>query len=1198
MIRRSCCHRVTALRALSSHGAASLPFSSPTVPPSLRHVSSPSPTISSSYSTTSATHKSSSTEATQSSASSPPHYTRPPQTPRVRGGRQFGSEAATSLLQKMGYGDVELTAGQLIAIQELVAATNLSQDEMDNLSKEKQSVFNQEFLVEMSDDPMDGAGRVIENAQTQRVTTESLFAVNGEHQDKEETTTTTEANDRSSDPNANDYWSSAAESTAAEQLRESRHDYVTRIRGGQWAAPEALPADVEQNPAKTPLNEEQIDRIADFYHTVHGHPEINSTRPARHFIENNSYNDAVGLYGRQVADEVNDTFAAIYDYMDDSLEKFETDAMGHSGIKRHQHTWWNNVLTHIENEQHKIIQGEPGTDRAIYGPVFACLPAEQLAVIAVHTTLDHLLRQKQNQVKFVQLASALGKAVNDTIRTRDLMKKSRETWAKAQCGLTTLKGASRKQTRIYNNVLDVIVGKQSMGPRMYVKIGAVLLDKLMQSAKVENPNRRGHWEPALAHKHEKPINAITGIKMVNNQKRQGVIALHKWVIDGSLAVPNQAPMAHATLNPMLVPPVDWATPYNGGYLMLPTKLIRGRGTRRQSSILASARPEDQKSIYDGVNAIQKVAWKINTRLYDIQTEAYDLGLNIAELPCRKNIPLAPGPLVYEMIANAPSSPEEEEAITNVLHAKEMIAAKQAHWEYSYKMEQAEYDGTSQSTIHHSKLEVALEYYHEKAIYFPYTLDFRGRAYPTTPVFNHLGRDHTRCLLQFAEKKPLGNKGYRWLKIHLANLMGYDKESLDARQLYVEENLRRVIDSAEKPLTGDMWWMDADDPWQALAIMLEIADIESTDVPHEQYLSSVPVHQDGSCNGLQHYAALGRDQAGAAAVNLIATDNDKPADVYSRICDIVAKKVHYDATDATGPYWGVDEWDATTAINTKTGKIEDNPKKLEKLKAKWEKKVASAKLNCEVAKLLDGYVDRKLVKQTVMTSVYGVTFRGARDQIENRLREKIDEGVLNGKHWANDEYQTRFAAAGYIAELTLSSIGDLFEDANAIMNWLAEVADIVSMQDDPVQWITPMGFPIMQPYRNHTAGQIRTVMQHVVVAEVSEGLPISKQRQRTAFPPNFIHSLDATHMLMTAKECDAHGIDFAAVHDSYWTQAGSIDEMNEILRDEFVKLYDEENVLEDFAASLNVLYPGVEFPEVPDRGVFELNSVKGSKYFFA
>ena len=40
-----------------------------------------------------------------------------------------------------------------------------------------------------------------------------------------------------------------------------------------------------------------------------------------------------------------------------------------------------------------------------------------------------------------------------------------------------------------------------------------------------------------------------------------------------------------------------------------------------------------------------------------------------------------------------------------------------------------------------------------------------------------------------------------------------------------------------------------------------------------------------------------------------------------------------------------------------------------------------------ALVLTGNVDRKLVKQTVMTSVYGVTFVGARHQIGNRLKER-------------------------------------------------------------------------------------------------------------------------------------------------------------------------------------------------------------------
>jgi DNA-directed RNA polymerase len=52
------------------------------------------------------------------------------------------------------------------------------------------------------------------------------------------------------------------------------------------------------------------------------------------------------------------------------------------------------------------------------------------------------------------------------------------------------------------------------------------------------------------------------------------------------------------------------------------------------------------------------------------------------------------------------------------------------------------------------------------------------------------------------------------------------------------------------------------------------------------------------------------------------------------------------------------------------------------------------------------VDRKLVKQTVMTSVYGVTYVGARDQIKKRLKERCaiaDDSQL-------------FAAACYAAKV--------------------------------------------------------------------------------------------------------------------------------------------------------------------------------------
>lgn len=43
-------------------------------------------------------------------------------------------------------------------------------------------------------------------------------------------------------------------------------------------------------------------------------------------------------------------------------------------------------------------------------------------------------------------------------------------------------------------------------------------------------------------------------------------------------------------------------------------------------------------------------------------------------------------------------------------------------------------------------------------------------------------------------------------------------------------------------------------------------------------------QDGSCNGLQHYAALGRDLIGAISVNLMPCN--VPQDVYSAVAQQV------------------------------------------------------------------------------------------------------------------------------------------------------------------------------------------------------------------------------------------------------------------------------------------------------------------------
>src|ERR1019366_7718645 len=59
---------------------------------------------------------------------------------------------------------------------------------------------------------------------------------------------------------------------------------------------------------------------------------------------------------------------------------------------------------------------------------------------------------------------------------------------------------------------------------------------------------------------------------------------------------------------------------------------------------------------------------------------------------------------------------------------------------------------------------------ESRVYFPYSLDFRGRMYPIANYLTPQGDDLSRSLLKFAEGKVLDQDGITWLAIHGANCL--------------------------------------------------------------------------------------------------------------------------------------------------------------------------------------------------------------------------------------------------------------------------------------------------------------------------------------------------------------------------------------------------------------------------------------------
>src|SRR5579871_2286887 len=148
---------------------------------------------------------------------------------------------------------------------------------------------------------------------------------------------------------------------------------------------------------------------------------------------------------------------------------------------------------------------------------------------------------------------------------------------------------------------------------------------------------------------------------------------------------------------------------------------------------------------------------------------------------------------------------------------------------------------------------------------------------------------------------------------------------------------------------------------------------------------------------------------------------------------------------------------------------------------------------------------------------------------------------------------------------------MFKGAHEIQEWLKECAKRISRSLGPkdigeskpskslpylstVVWTTPLGLPVCQPYRKYDMKAISTLMSNIFLVNPNSIGPVNVRKQMTAFPPNFIHSLDASHMLMSAIACNKAGLTFAAVHDSFWTHASDVDTMNIVLREAFIKMH--------------------------------------------
>ena len=445
------------------------------------------------------------------------------------------------------------------------------------------------------------------------------------------------------------------------------------------------------------------------------------------------------------------------------------------------------------------------------------------------------------------------------------------------------------------------------------------------------------------------------------------------------------------------------------------------------------------------------------------------------------------------------------------------------------------------------------------IYFPHSMDFRGRMYPLPGRLNHTGSDPFRALLEYADPKPLGTVGVYWLKVHLANKMGMNKLTFDERAQFVDEHIDDVVRSAESPLSGDKWWQEGAEPLQALMACKELADALKCSQGPESFLSRIAVAVDGSYNGLQHYSAIGRDEFGGQLVNLVPSE--RPADAYTGILKVMMKTIEKDAVEFNEV--------AQRCIGSGIG-------------------------------LDKNHIKRKTIKRPIMTQVYGVTAYGMTEQIMDEL---VIQNKAHGLWTATDMREM----AHYVRDKLLESLGELFKETQQCRKWLEQVTETIwraqpSELRSAFCWTTPLGLIVRQPYRIKKEANLFTSSGFTKTQADSSSQ--ASRKQLSAIAPNLIHSLDATHLAMTALEMQNRGLSMIAVHDSYWTYACDLPDLSTVLREQFVSLYSNYDPLVELkeqweeAFFLDLRRHGLRLPDPPKRGNLDLKSVLKSEYFFS
>ena len=582
--------------------------------------------------------------------------------------------------------------------------------------------------------------------------------------------------------------------------------------------------------------------------------------------------------------------------------------------------------------------------------------------------------------------------------------------------------------------------------------------------------------------------------------------------------------------PELTPPKPW-TAWTGGGSHDPRvnsncKFLRSRHKSTGAAVRAAIKSGQMQPALDAVNALQATAWRLNDVMFDVIVECFNRGMAVKGLPK----------------VNQERPVRLKDAEWSAMTAQERKLKKVRDEQLVKAINTAMCDKVMFTTDMAQARDLAVV----ERFYTPMNCDWRGRVYALSH-FNFQRDDRIRSMFLFADGEPIGEDGLRWLKVHVANCGDFGKISkrpIAERIKWCDDNISWLKTNASEPLKY-VNWTNADKPFLFLAAVKELV-AALTEGP--SFVSHLPVSFDGSCSGLQHLSAMTRASEGSL-VNL--TPSRLPQDVYQTVADLVNARLQ-------------------EALDTQPENLFD------------DKLIAEAKRTRELAQLALSYgIGRNEVKRGVMTYAYSSKKFGMACQLQSDLIKPLEEEVLEGKHavhpfapYDQGSSERPSGAARFLAEHIFESIESVVHKPAEAMKYLQKLAKALAHERKVLRWTTPVGIPWINRYHDPVTKRVELwlndngvrIRNRLTVA-VDDKPEINKEQAANGVAPNFVHALDASHLLLVASAARDRGItSIATVHDSFGCLPSRATAFNQIIREQFALMYETHDVLAEILAT--------------------------------